>query len=360
MVKESISLFFKEGSSDKFYDIQIEETNGKCSVPFVYGRMGTAGQSGVKVSGVSYEEAKKAYDKVVKEKIGKGYQEKGGAKLTTHAAIPTTKIKSGIIPQLLNFIPEEEAARLILNKKYGAQEKKDGKRMLLSHKDGQTKASNKKGIECSYPAPYESDMALVLKHSRLDTITLDGEAVGDTYWVFDVLTTNTNSQVTNLREMTYEARYTYLAGIVPDSCKHIKILPLAKTTKEKQSLLDSLRAAGKEGIVFKNLEATYKPGRPNSGGDQLKYKFYATATCLVARLNAKNSVSLTMFVEGSPIDVGNVTTIGKKVAEGDFIEVRYLYAYKGGSLYQPIFVGVRDDADISDCDICQLKYKAEE
>ncbi len=39
------------------------------------------------------------------------------------------------------------------------------------------------------------------------------------------------------------------------------------------------------------------------------------------------------------------------------IEVRYLYAYQGGSLYQPTYIGVRDDMRVEDCVISQLKYK---
>jgi len=42
------------------------------------------------------------------------------------------------------------------------------------------------------------------------------------------------------------------------------------------------------------------------------------------------------------------------------IEVRYLYAFKGGSLYQPTFIHRRDDVLPAECGIGQLKYKAEE
>jgi len=44
----------------------------------------------------------------------------------------------------------------------------------------------------------------------------------------------------------------------------------------------------------------------------------------------------------------------------DVIEVKYLYAYKGGSLYQPSFISIRDDVLVSNCLISQLKYKSEE
>ena len=37
-----------------------------------------------------------------------------------------------------------------------------------------------------------------------------------------------------------------------------------------------------------------------------------------------------------------------------------LYAYKDGSLFQPVFLNVRTDIDKEDCVISQLKYKKEE
>ena len=43
---------------------------------------------------------------------------------------------------------------------------------------------------------------------------------------------------------------------------------------------------------------------------------------------------------------------------GIVVEVRYLYAYPGGSLFQPVYLGQRDDIDPSACVIGQLKYKA--
>jgi len=43
---------------------------------------------------------------------------------------------------------------------------------------------------------------------------------------------------------------------------------------------------------------------------------------------------------------------------GEIIEVRYLYAYKGGSLYQPTFLEVRDDIERAECLMGQLKFKS--
>ena len=43
---------------------------------------------------------------------------------------------------------------------------------------------------------------------------------------------------------------------------------------------------------------------------------------------------------------------------GTIVEVRYLYAYPGGRLYQPVYLGPRDDVPPVACSMSQLKIKA--
>jgi predicted DNA-binding WGR domain protein len=73
-----IDLFFKEGTSDKEYHLQLSGgAGGKYMVNFQYGRRGSALKPGTKTpSPVSLEEAEKIYAKYVKEKTKEGYTEK--------------------------------------------------------------------------------------------------------------------------------------------------------------------------------------------------------------------------------------------------------------------------------------------
>jgi bifunctional non-homologous end joining protein LigD len=74
---KSISLFFKEGNSDKEYFVQIVKSDDKFSVEFQYGRVGNSLTEGTKTpTPVSEAEANKIFDKLVKEKTKKGYKEK--------------------------------------------------------------------------------------------------------------------------------------------------------------------------------------------------------------------------------------------------------------------------------------------
>ena len=46
--------------------------------------------------------------------------------------------------------------------------------------------------------------------------------------------------------------------------------------------------------------------------------------------------------------------------QGQIVELRYLYAYPGGSLFQPVFLGLRDDITAEGCTLNQLKLKSAE
>ena len=76
----------------------------------------------------------------------------------------------------------------------------------------------------------------------------------------------------------------------------------------------------------------------------------------------KRSVSLALLDGTGRIAVGNVTIpVGQPIpAVGSILDVKYLYARSGGSLYQPVYVGVREDIDPSACRLDQLKLRAGE
>ena len=42
------------------------------------------------------------------------------------------------------------------------------------------------------------------------------------------------------------------------------------------------------------------------------------------------------------------------------VEAKYLYAYPGGSLYQPGYLGKREDIEPAACTVSQLKFKADD
>src|SRR5712692_10395009 len=128
-----IELYFQQGSSDKVYHLQLEGVDGKWSVKAQWGRRGSTLQSVVKTSDVSYEEAKRVYDRILKEKTGKGYkvaQSSGGAtNPPISVGTPPTKEFYGHAPELLTPIDEPEALRLAQNSSLWFQQKFDGRRL---------------------------------------------------------------------------------------------------------------------------------------------------------------------------------------------------------------------------------------
>ena len=113
--------------------------------------------------------------------------------------------------------------------------------------------------------------------------------------------------------------------------------------------------------MFKRHDAPYTAGRPASGGTQLKLKFTATCSCIVAGINgSKRSVRLELLDDtGRRIAVGNVTVPSKHKLPiaGQTVDTRYLYAFQGGSLYQPVYLGPRDDVAADECRLSQLKFR---
>ena len=96
----------------------------------------------------------------------------------------------------------------------------------------------------------------------------------------------------------------------------------------------------------------------------MKFKFVATGTFIVAGVNAgKRSVGLEVLnAAGQPQYVGNVTVPPNQSMPkvGALVEVRYLYCFKDGCLFQPVMLSIRDDIDMKNCTTAQLKYKPEE
>lgn len=347
MQTEEVTLYFTQGSSDKVYQVALEAHDGLYKVNFAYGRRGATLKTGTKTqAGVDYYKAKKIYDKLVNEKGAKGYvADEGGTKYM----YSDDQVQTGIHCQLLNPIEEEEVQDFLEEDTWWAQEKMDGKRMLIRKAETVT-VINRRGLSVGAPEPVMNAAEAIENH-----FLIDGEAIGDTLYVFDLLMWKGE----DLQNKSYKERLALLeeAGF----SGAIALVKTAKVAEDKAMLYKHLKNTDSEGIVFKNQEAIYTAGRPNSGGTQRKFKFYDTASVVVAKVNDKRSVAMMVYDGEKEIAIGNVTiSINKDIpAEGSVIEVRYLYAFKGGSLYQPTFLDVRTDIEKQECKLAQLKYKKE-
>lgn len=85
-------------------------------------------------------------------------------------------------------------------------------------------------------------------------------------------------------------------------------------------------------------------------------------SAVVAQVNRQRSVVLRLLDHEGWQPVGNVTIPANHQvpAVGAVVEVRYLYAYRDGSLYQPVYLGERSDVRQDECGVSQLKFKRDE
>jgi len=350
---ESVSLSFREGNSDKVYHVQLVRVDGGFEVLFQYGRRGSALTSGKKTAEpVSEETARKVFAKLVSEKVRKGYQpmESAGGSYTD---LPVQEVLPGRIPMLLNEVSEADLHQLLRDPQWALTQKYDGRRCMLSVDPKSVIASNRKGQAVAIPTELAEAFRGYCKNAGMTQFLLDGELLGDVLMVFDVLEEN----YVDVRDSSYSWRLAELQKLgIPTTA------PVAFTAEEKLIRLEELRKAEQEGVVLRHLDSRYTPGRPNSGGPALKYKFYATLTARVRQPHpTKRSVSLELLGDQGWVDVGNVTIPPNQdvPVKGSLVEIRYLYGYPNGSLYQPVYLGIREDLDDTDARLEQVKLKAE-
>jgi bifunctional non-homologous end joining protein LigD len=350
---KTIELSYTEGSSDKIYQASIQESGDGYVVNFAYGRRGNTLATGSKTPvPVTVEKAELIYNKLIHEKMSKGYKEVnngGNPTVVNH----TEARQTDFLPQLLNEIEESDLEKYLNSDDWCAQEKYDGVRRGVLKRDGKAIGTNRKGLTVQLP---QDTIDLIENGLKASDFTWDGEALGDTVMLFDCI-------IPELPKASYHLRYAMLKETCRHNTGHLLVAPTAWTRAEKIALLEKLRMENAEGIVFKNIRSPYVPGRPNSGGDQLKFKFHATASCVVIGINEnKRSISLGVYDMNHPesiIEVGNTTVYPNQQVPkvGAIVEVRYLYYFPGGSLFQPVLLGEREDMEYKDCVITQLKLK---
>jgi len=345
-MKESIVMLCQEKGSDKEYRVELKQegTTKDWVVNFAYGKRGAALKAGTKTKvPVKYDIAKRTYDKLIKSKEAKLYIAAGQS---VSINTVTDKVDSGVRPQLLNELTEKEAVKYILDDDYCMQEKFDGeRRMIKTFVNKPSIGINKKGIEIALSSELQvAADNLIPKENYI----LDGEDMGGVLMYFDDL---------SVPDLSYKKRY---AGL---PLTQLNLLPVktAWNTETKTIMFNRMKRERAEGVVFKNIHAPYQAGRPASGGDQFKCKFYESASCIVSSISAvKSSIGIHVFgSDNLPVAIGNVTLYpnSSSLKVGDIVEVKYLYYNEGGSLYQPVLLAKRNDVDPDECTLAKLKRK---
>jgi len=347
-----ISLYCTEGGSDKVYTLWLEKKGNLYTVQAQWGRRGGPQQTGAKTSSpVGLEKAKAAYEKVLKEKKAKGYHE--GEDAPAYSQVEGAQ-DTGLRPMLLTDLSGEDPRRFIADPDWGAQQKMNGKRIMVRSSQGVVIASNRRGLACPIPVEVEKDLA------KFEG-TFDGELVGNVYHIFDVLWVGK----LEVRGSSYSSRM-HSAELAAKELKNVKTVPLATTEKDKRDLMEHLMATHQEGIVFKRLDAPYEPGRRENVAKAIavKIKFYAEVVAYVIGWTDKQSIEVGLRSGAKIVSVGRVTVPTKyvgQIEEDSIVRVRYLYATSKDQLFQAHLDPDDGGSVIADHDpISALKHEGKE
>jgi bifunctional non-homologous end joining protein LigD len=320
-------------------------------------------QSDTKVSGVAYAEAKRIYDRLLREKTGKGYQvsqatTNGDAAISV--GLPVTKEHSGHIPELLTPIDEPDALRLAQDPAWWFQQKFDGRRLAVQKARGQYTGINKLGQIISIDSSLTESLDLV----QAEGFLADGEITHSYFRIWDLLSVND----TDLRIQPYEIRYVHLTQHFRGVRGTLQVCETAMTTKDKTAFVKRMHEANAEGFVCKNRYAAYAGGR---AGQHYKCKFVTTASFIVGPKPEKKagdghrSIAVYLLDGNQPRFMGTVGVPDRyplpRVEQ--IVEVRYLYCHPGpdGKLIQAKYFGtVRDDIELAECNVDQLKLRADD
>lgn len=366
---QGIDLHYLGGGSDKVYHVSLLQEGSEYFTAFAYGRRGSRLNTGEKYRGTSRAAAQNAYDKIVSEKRGKGYDYTGSRGVPGYPAPGTSSAPAApiIVPRkepscpLLSCQPkpgsgddpDAAAEPYLTDDAWVMQEKFDGERLRVRLSEAPVYAGfNRKGVEVALAAALQDDLQL---QAIPEEHVLDGENVNNVFYVFDCVTLNKANKIVLEELSERRAVLSELLGVRPES----SAIQVVRTFEgaAKRRMYEKIKAAGGEGVVFKRIDSVYSEG---STDDWVKVKFVERATCIVLAHNAVSSVEVALLdAAGDLVSVGNVTISTGRVKPpvGSLVEVEYLYAYKGGSLYQPVYKGERTDIEREACVFGQLKYK---
>lgn len=227
---------------------------------------------------------------------------------------------------------------------YWMEPKLDGHRVLISAQGRLVITQNRNG----YLSQHQERIEQVLRpyQSFVAPSKWDCEYVNGEIHVFDRISYT-------LPSIPFTARREYLE-------KHIhhippfRLVPCAKTHKEKAELTLSCLNQHAEGVIVKHKNGLYLGGRSPAW---IKIKFVLDADLIVTDVGVegKENAVLGAVGDGVIIEVGRASTWGKgEINVGDVVTVRYLYVGARGKLVQPRIIRKRTDKLPAECTLDQL------
>lgn len=349
----------------KAYQVVLEQKADGWSVTGYNGRIGSTLKPQPKLSGASYDEAKKSFDDLVKSKIKGKYKptQDAGVEMVSTMGIESRTVHDHLVPMRPTRFDVEDIGKLN-PAEWMVQEKHDGEGRPLEV-SGEITGTNIHGQAAALRASVRDQ--LVMLRAQTGDLIIDAEDMGQNgIVVFDI-----RSGLGITPDAPFGRRNEALKRLAEIATEMNLDLVMVEIAEPMASFLArngeaALRKAVAEGMVLKRVSAPYTPGRGANAktAATLKAKFTEDATVRVAPSRAadKRSVGIESYnvATGEWVDRGNVTIPGNAPmpAVGDLIDVNYLYITGAkGALIQSVYKKPRPEAVIEDCDCAKLKMK---
>jgi ATP-dependent DNA ligase len=253
--------------------------------------------------------------------------------------------------ELLTESTEAAFQRMLLDPRFGFQEKHNGHRLVICKTGGQLVHYNRIGEQSSKRLP--SNLRLTLMQHPLDNFVIDTELVGEHLYIFDSLYLGDEELVHDAyeyREARYHAEFSGYTHITP--------VPTARTADDKRLLWQHVLDIKGEGLCAKNMHKSYRMGRADQ---HFKLKFWKTADAIVIgpSPDSKDGIDIGMLdAKGRMHRISGcsmlVKAARKRPMAGQVIEVRFLYATKEYHIVQPTMLSLRTDKMAAECKLSQL------
>jgi ATP-dependent DNA ligase len=266
------------------------------------------------------------------------------------------------VAQLATAVEPSEEADLITSDAHYLQPKYDGRRLMIHKVNGVCRFYNREGTPTT-PPPTRFVRALDVLPGE---ILLDSEYIHELKIVFlDLL----QLQSVDAREAEYKTRHDILwklcqeVGLPPE----LEVVETAVTLKQKIGLIKRLQAQHAEGLIVRDKEGKYRPGRPSHGGPVRKIKWKSRGDFIVQRTtdDTESFICLCFDGEGQVVDVGKVNARvldehgdrfweQLKPGQAAVAEIEYLYASDDRRLVQTKLIRFRSDKKPQECTIDQV------
>jgi ATP-dependent DNA ligase len=256
--------------------------------------------------------------------------------------------------------PIEQASLLefVSDPRFVFEQKLDGERVLTRVQDGAVVPLDRSGNVKAKGLPSRVVRTLSTLPGEF---VLDGELLHNgEYWLFDLVQAG---EVVG-PDQPYQVRRRCLEELgrswQRDSC--VALLSQAVTPEEKVALVRAVIEAGGEGIIVRDLDARYEPGRRTPA--LRKAKFIKTMDVIVTGRgqDGKNNLTIAVYDGDRLVDLNPVTAMagdGPSLLVGQVCEVRYLYANmtpEGPRLIQVTMPKLRTDKHPSECTLDQARW----